>query len=143
MSDNRLGRHKFHRILWGFEAYFRLWWVRYRLSRRGMPWLRNYVVFGQGVSSAKQSIEQNISMTTMKESVRLASRLHSSGTQCLHRSLALKLMLEARSIRARVLIGVNKRGDAIASHAWLEAYVGDHWLILGEPEVIANEFKLM
>ena len=72
----------------------------------------------------------------LHESVRLAARLHFLPAHCLPRSLVLASMLEARNIEAHVYIGVSKKENGFASHAWIEVCKQ----MIAEPEAVERDF---
>ena len=52
--------------------------------------------------------------------VRRASALHLKGPVCLRSALALRWMLHARGIPAKLVIGVRSEGPRMMAHAWVE-----------------------
>ncbi|GHA04108.1 hypothetical protein GCM10008090_11770 [Arenicella chitinivorans] len=70
------------------------------------------------------------------ESVRLAARLHWLPLACLPKSIVLLDMLQTMGIPACLKLGVNKREQQFASHAWVQ--VGS--AMIGEPEHVKDRF---
>ena len=89
---------------------------------------------------AKNEVEHGASNSLlaakMHEAVRLAARLHFYRAECLPKSVVLADMLTKRGLNAVVAIGVNKKGDSLTSHAWVEL----DGLMIGEPESIRQDF---
>lgn len=133
---------------WLWVAYWRLWWVQIRLKvNKNQAWLNNYLHISEAAKpinneSRSDIIEHDSSIESIKlaeqmhESVRLAARLQLWSTACLPRSIVLVDMLKARSLNARVCIGVSKAGNQLASHAWVEL----DGCMVAEPETVQYQF---
>ena len=50
---------------------------------------------------------------------RLGRRL--PGSRCLDQALVTHFMLKRRSLESRIVMGVQKSGEALAAHAWVES----------------------
>ena len=68
-----------------------------------------------------------------------AVQAHLLPMRCLERSLTLQRMLRRRGVAAELQIGVEKKGDVLAAHAWLE--VDGHAIV--ESESISERFVPM
>ena len=77
----------------------------------------------------------------LHESVRLAARLHFIPTNCLPKSIVLVALLRRNGETARVVIGITKDQDRLASHAWVELKREPNWVIVGEAEAISETFQ--
>ena len=65
-----------------------------------------------------------------------AAANHLPGTACLARSLALGVVLGRRGIGTRMRIGVQREGEVLAAHAWLE----HEGRAIGEPEDVDRRY---
>jgi hypothetical protein len=126
---------------WIWVAYWRLWPVLLRIKFKQLfgdvKWLTNKLEIGSRQEASGGS--NSIIALKIHESVRLAARLHFHDAQCLAKSIVLADMLNARSLNASVLVGVNKDGQRLTSHAWVEV----DGLIVGEPESIQRGFTVL
>ena len=119
-----------------WRAYWRIWVVVRKIRAKDNDWfvaqisLRDKNV-AQGNRAAKDHFNE------MHESVRLAARLHGKWCQCLPRSIALSSLLRQQGENAEVCLGVVKRGDALASHAWVEV----DGQMVSEPQQVADDFR--
>lgn len=75
----------------------------------------------------------------LQKLVYLASRLHRPGMTCLVRACTLQRMLCRRGIPSALRIGMNRSGDAISAHAWVEV----RGQAVGEPEDIGDRFSVL
>lgn len=125
---------------WLFEAYFRLYLVQLRIKLQSSKWLRSKLT-GPTEQVGLDSIAELKPLFTkaklMHESVRLAARCHFWPTDCLPRSIVLMDMLNESRVVAQLKIGVYKKSDAIASHAWVEI-AGQ---MVAEPESVSQQFN--
>lgn len=71
--------------------------------------------------------------------ISIASRLHLMRMTCLVRALTLDRMLKRRGIVCWMCIGVNKAGERVEAHAWVEVE-GE---AIGEAEDISLRFKVL
>lgn len=136
-------KRSIQQLVWVWIAYWRLWGARFRIKFKPANWLRSKIRFAdhrgadqQVADGLKRNTEGLAEARAMHESVRLAARLHSRKTACLHRSIVLSQMLRHRNHDAQAVLGVNKKGAQLASHAWVE--VGD--IMIGEPETVVGDF---
>jgi len=124
--------------VWMWDAYWRLWPSIMRIKLKQDAWLRSKISLLDDIqpSDAISETTQNDLALQMHESVRLAARLHFLNADCLPKSIVLADMLRRRSYRARVLVGVSKNGNGIASHAWVEL----EGAMLAEPASVEHDF---
>lgn len=140
--------------LWG--GYWRLWpmvlRIKFKQFSKDTSWITKKITFvhdetlnrSNSVASqyktaqggAPESDDQLEIAKQLYESVRLAARLHFLPAHCLPRSLVLANMLEARNIEAHVYIGVSKKSNGFASHAWIEVCEQ----MIAEPEAVGRDF---
>lgn len=115
--------------------------MRLKLRLNGLIWLKRQVKFNHE-HGPSQVLEPNRDLlaSAMHEAVRLAARLQLDTAHCLPKSLVLAKTLQKRGYSTRVIIGVLKRGEGIASHAWLEIEHRGKWFSLGEPERTQSSF---
>ncbi len=126
---------------WCFIAYWRLWSVVIKLRFLSFDWLKPKLTLAQ--ESADNSVlpmSGNVSLLALHEAVRLAARLHFVSAQCLPKSLVLASMLRRAGHDSRVVIGVAKSEDGLASHAWVEVLEQGQYAMLGEPEPVPSRF---
>ncbi len=145
---------------WGaiWSAYWRLWpmllRIKFKQFSKDTSWITKNItlvnseasnlssqnmraVDGQPESGREFELAEQLEIAQqLHESVRLAARLHFLPAHCLPRSLVLSNMLEARNIEARVYIGVSKKENGFASHAWIEVCKQ----MIAEPEAIERDF---
>jgi len=131
-------------------AYWRLWpivlRIKFKQFFKDTRWISKNITFVQNASTDKGengmltlSSDASIDLERAKqlhESVRLAARLHFLPARCLPRSIVLAKLLESRGISATVCVGVSKKSNMFASHAWLEV----HGVMVAEPETITHDF---
>ncbi len=77
----------------------------------------------------------------LHEAVRLAARAHPMRPACLPKSIVLVAMMRNNGYQAKVVLGVAKDNDRLASHAWVEARIDDVWQMIGEPEAVSVDFS--
>ena len=68
--------------------------------------------------------------------VRAAAGTHLMPMRCLERSLTLQRILRRRGVAADFRIGVEKQGESIGAHAWLEV----DGKPIAEPETVSERF---
>ena len=137
---------------WGalWSAYWRLWpmvlRIKFKQFSKDTSWITKNITLVNGEASNLSDSATSQNMSTdggqlelarqLHESVRLAARLHFFPAHCLPRSLVLANMLEARDIEAHVYIGVSKKENGFASHAWIEVCEQ----MVAEPEAVERDF---
>lgn len=130
---------------WCFVAYWRLLIVSIQLRLNSFDWLKNQVSINQrgaDLNNFESVVLVNDSrLLALHEAIRLAARLHFFAVDCLPKSLVLRLMLTKQAYNSRVVIGVAKSNNGIASHAWVEVQVDGQYAMLGEPEQVNREFS--
>jgi len=84
-------------------------------------------------SSPEKEVVINQIVTLLK----IAVSHHIVKLTCLHRVLVLKNMMEKYSIAASIVIGVQKKENALAAHAWLQ--VGND--IVADKKSYTDQFK--
>jgi hypothetical protein len=118
------------------------WWtllvssIRLRLAPRGA--LARALRRSPPADSLSPMPDRAASGDTVAVAAAVASAAahHAWTMRCLPRSLALLRMLDRRGVPAALRIGVRKRGEQVAAHAWVE--VGG--VALGEPEDVEKRF---
>ena len=126
---------------WLWVAYWRLWAALIRIKFKqlfgGMDWLaKKITVSGAQVKNGASNSTLGLEM---HESVRLAARLHFYHVECLPKSIVLADMLRERNMDALLVIGVNKDGKALSSHAWVEL----DGMVIAEPDSIHQDFTAL
>lgn len=109
--------------------------VLLRIKFKQSKWLATKINFSTQESTPSGSAEPWF--LEMHESVRLAARLLPGRVACLPRSIVLSDMLRRRGHAANVVLGVNKAGGTLSSHAWVEVAGA----MVGEPETVGAEFS--
>ena len=142
MASEVFKNHGFKAWIWVVRAYFLLWWVQARIKWSPISWLNSKVEFSSEPANVNQSAELEMPLImALHESVRLAARLHFIPANCLPKSIVLVTLLRGYGETARVVIGVAKDQDRLASHAWVELKEGSLWVIVGEAEAISENFQ--
>lgn len=124
--------------VWMWSAYWRLVGVQIRIKLKQQQWLKSKITFTKDKTASKSSwnLQAQPLIEAMHESVRLASRFQICQAACLPRSIVLADMLTKKGLRAAVILGISKCGDALASHAWVEV----NGVAVCEPESVAGDF---
>jgi len=127
-----------NQLVWMWCAYWRLIGVKLRIQFRQQGWLKSKITLAKAESAPKSAWSLPIQpvVEAMHESVRLAARCQIWKATCLPRSIVLADMLARKGINAAVILGVNKNGSALASHAWVEV----NGVMVCEPESVSGEF---
>lgn len=142
MVSKAFKKYGFRTWVWVLQAYFLLWWVQARLNWSSISWVNSKVEFSSEPISADQPFEVNEpSIMVLHEAVRLAERLHFIRANCLPKSIALMMLLRRHNEVARVVIGIAKDNERLASHAWVEVKQGETWGIVGEAEALTETFQ--
>ncbi len=119
-------------------AYWRLWPVLLRIKFKQFfsdtHWLHRKVTIVSTQTSMHTSASELAAQ--IHEAVRIAARLHFLNAECLARSIVLADMICVRGMQAKVVIGVSKKHQSFASHAWVEL----EGMMVAEPESIAHDF---
>ena len=127
--------------VWVLFSYFELWAVIARLKWGSMKWLESKVEFyGREVTTGRSDGQISSSLVARHEAVRIAARLHFYRVNCLPKSIVLASMLRRHGYVSRVVIGVAKSNEELSSHAWVEAFDENVWLMVGESESITENF---
>ena len=118
---------------------FRAW--IYLLAIRGalaiLPFPRVRSIAAAGREADRPPDPRTVART--KRLVDIAAVRHVVSMTCLPRSLTLQRLLAEQGIAAELRIGVNKEGDTLSAHAWLES-AGEP---LGEPEDISDRYATL
>ena len=142
MASEVFKNHGFKAWIWVVRAYFLLWWIQARIKWSPISWLNSKVEFSSMPATVSQTAELNLPLImALHESVRLAARLHFISINCLPKSIVLVELLRGHGEAARVVIGIAKDQDRLASHAWVELKRGPNWVIVGEAEAISETFQ--
>lgn len=132
------------------HAYYLLLKAQKTLQHTGLSWLNDLVetpasaltMQGACVSQSASEIDMAYALR-WHEYLRLAARLplwcKTRAPTCLVRSYALTTLLRARGLTPQLRLGVSKRGEQLASHAWVELF-GD---MVGEPASVAMDFVVV
>jgi len=119
-------------------AYWRLWPVLLRIKFKQFfsdtHWLHRKVTIVSKQTST-HTLASELA-TQLHNAVRIAARLHFLNAECLARSIVLADMICVRGMQAKVVIGVSKKGQSLASHAWVEL----EGVMVAEPESIGQDF---
>ena len=142
MTSEVFKNQGFKAWIWLIKAYFGLWWVQARIKWSSISWLNSKVEFSSEPAYANKSTEPKMPfIMALHESVRLAARLHFIPANCLPKSIVLVELLRGHGETARVVVGIAKDRDRLASHAWVELKSGPNWVIVGEAEAISENFQ--
>lgn len=138
MKTELIQELSFKQLWWVWCAYWRLVGVKLRIQLRQQSWLKSKITLAKAESAPKSgwSLPVQPLIESMHESVRVAARCHFWQATCLPRAIVLADMLVKKDINAAVILGVNKNGSALASHAWVEV----NGVMVCEPESITGEF---
>lgn len=117
------------------RAWRRAWWqlLRSDLALRWRPartLSRALAAPAPGLRDGAEGVE------SVARAVASAAAHHLGPMRCLPRAVALRELLEARGVGARVRIGVRRQGSLLAAHAWVE--VGGR--AVGEIEPLEERF---
>lgn len=123
---------------WAWCAYWRLIGVKLRIQLKQQAWLKSKITLAKAESAPKStwSLPVQSVVESMHVSVQAAARVQFWQATCLPRSIVLADMLVKKGINAAVILGVNKNGHALASHAWVEV----NGVMVCEPESVSGEF---
>ncbi len=126
---------------WFLRAWSMLWPVHWQLRFNHASWVAREL---GGDASAVPELdcvvkEYMVMALEMHESVRLAERCHPLRSVCLPKALVLKKMLRARGVPAVLRIGVSKRDELFASHAWVEV----DGIAVAEPDSVKDDFSIV
>lgn len=100
-------------------------------------WLRRLMTPGtSGESESHPDEDVALTIRHLAWLVRIAGQNHLYPMTCLRQSLVLQWLLDRRSVRTSLRVGVQRDGDGIAAHAWLEHAEG----VIGEPQDVGTMF---
>lgn len=119
------------------------WWALLRASlalrfaeRRTLARAMDHGTSAAPSDAPAASLVPAADLQKVAQAVASAAANHLWPMTCLPRSIALRRLLRARGIPARLEIGVRKESGSLAAHAWVEVD-GDP---VGEPEAIEERF---
>ena len=124
-----------------FEALAAVTAARIRLSLYSQPKLNRLLeplVIGSRFNETSKVIGYRGSVERVVAAVRRASR-RVPGATCLVQAIAGCRMLESRSIRSKIRIGVDKDHEKFSAHAWLTV---DDKIVLGGADASARFVEL-
>jgi hypothetical protein len=86
----------------------------------GRVWLRFAPGMAVGWASARSGAGFASSSTTETLAAAVGAAGNLARATCLEQGIALCLLLAAARVPARLVIGVNRSGDVLGAHAWVE-----------------------
>ena len=102
-----------------FQAWVLLLGTDLALRWRGFARARRFAEVPQRPAS-EAGAQQSVSIERMAWLVAVAARYHLQPMRCLVQSMTLQRLLRRQGIPAELRIGVQREGDSIKAHAWLE-----------------------